>query len=109
MIRGRYRERQQSCKKESAYGWNDHGVPPGNFGRVTPGILLLWIWIVKGFPQISGFKMSQRCKNFVGWVNRVSTFRTYSRACPVQALLVPALSAWHRVAKTAPLSAHSRA
>src|SRR6202165_4501819 len=46
----------------------------GVFGRVTPGILLLWIWIVKRFPQISGFKCHNDVKTL--WGGRIGLSRS---------------------------------
>jgi hypothetical protein len=46
------RKRQQSCKKDRAYDWDDHIVPPEKpGGNAMPGILLLREQIVKGVAQ----------------------------------------------------------
>jgi hypothetical protein len=54
----------------------------GVFGQVTPGILLLWIWIVKQFPQISGFKCHNDVKTLLGRQNRISTFHPTLSSVP---------------------------
>src|SRR6266404_5777603 len=58
----------------------------GVFGQVTPGILLLWIWIVKQFPQISGFKCNNDVKTLSGGRIGLVYVPPYTLERPVQDL-----------------------
>src|SRR6202158_2931238 len=75
-----------------------------------PGILILWIWIVKRFRQISGFKCNNDVKTLWGGWIRLARSILCHRGCPVQALLgrvCLAVGLCFSNAETAPLSAPS--